>query len=526
MQLVTVDRFRERVSNEADIVALCGAGISIPPPTSLPSGNALRDLCVVRLLRDDQNADLVDRLLGSPAFQALLPEAALQEVGFFAQDHIDRLISTVLSRSPANNLHRAIAERFAEVFTTNFDKCFELAGARDVHHLHGSVDRPHTLQSGRWRLGKTAEDVLGLLKRRAETSTIFVSGYSFRDIDICGALAGTNRLKLMYLSHTDEIPPMLYRMPGEVTCAVGPLESVLPQLPLPQSRDQGFEGPLGVRQPRRAAKALSLMYLFGALGEVELLSETFRLYRPDLRGRDRLRASGALADTLRGAQKFSDAYAVCLKEARLRSYKKDANLDLQSYLLTLMGLCEHEGAAHLERARSLLLQALGAMNRFGLRDHSPETPARVAVWRAKVANNLGNVERDRGRVGRAQNLYRLSIETKLTYGEESAAAQTRSNLSVLKIGLGEHDEASAGLALVVEAMKKSPEVYICRSAIYDNAIALLQSAGLPTERVTFGSVGLDEIQQLLTGEGRLTADLQAILDSLRELQEILSKLGY
>jgi len=96
MHLVDVAEFRTILSRESNVVALCGAGISMFAPTSLPSGNQLRDICVRELLQDDLSDHLVNRLLRSPAYQALLPEAVLQEIGYFAQTEVDRLIARTL----------------------------------------------------------------------------------------------------------------------------------------------------------------------------------------------------------------------------------------------------------------------------------------------------------------------------------------------------------------------------------------------------------------------------------------------
>ena len=508
---------------EAGAIALCGAGISMPPPTSLPSGNALRDICVSHLLREDKNSELVDRLLGSPAYQALLPEAVLQEVGYFAQDHIDRLLSVLLSMSTPNPLHGSISDRFTEIFTTNFDNCFELSGAQKVHHLHGSINQPASLQSGLWRLGKTAVGAMEAFKERAQTSTIFVTGYSLRDADVCTALAASSSLKLMYLSYTTETPRILATLPGEVTCAIGGLEQVLP---LRIAAEVAVRRPdVRVRQPAQGLKALALMYLYGTLGDTDALRELQTLYRAHLKGRDLLRAKGVLADTLRASQRFTEAFNVCLGATKLPSYRRDSNLDLQSYLLTLMGLCEHEGSAHRDRARSLFRRALRAMNEFGRRDRAAQTPVRVAVWRAKIANNLGNVERDEGRHLRAEKLYRLSINAKLAHGEEGAAAQTYSNLSVLQIDLGRLEEASRSLTPVLEAMHKSPEAYLCRSAIYDNVIALVHHLGGPIENVVFGAVNIDEVEYFARGSVDDVPAALTIVDQLRDLQMILNRLS-
>lgn len=522
MRLVGIEEFRTRLAAEVDVVALCGAGISMPAPTALPSGNELRDICVETLIKDDVCSEFVDRLLRSAAYTALLPEAVLQEVGFFAQIHIDRLIARGLSTASPNQLHRAISARFDEIFTTNFETCFERAGARNVYHLHGSVDNPNTLQSGIWRLGRTSVDALQLFKSRAHASTIFVAGYSLRDSDVLGALAASSSLKIMYLSHTADIPPVLSRMSGHVIIAIGSLDKVL-MFEDASTASVPIRFPK-LRQPAISARALALMYLYGTLGDVESIEKLITLYKKHLNGRYLLRALGVLADTLRAAQRFEEAFAACQRAASLPSYNRDSNLDLQSYILTLMALCEHEGSAHLEPARLLLLKSLSAMNRFGRRDLKPETPQRVAVWRAKIANNLGNVERDAGRFHRAEKLYRFSIDAKISHSEEGAAAQSFSNLGALQITTGRFHEARMSLGRVVEAMEKSPQIYICRTAIYDNALAIAQTLDCAPDCIAFDNTRLIDVRTMIREKAGDLPILIEIVEILESLQTIIDRL--
>ena len=123
-------------------VTLCGAGISMIPPTVLPSGNQLRDWCVASLLSDSCSESLVKKILASSAYHELLPESILQDISLFCSQHVDRFISRSLSSRAYNCLHSFMSREFDEIYTTNFDLCFERAGAGRVIHLHGSVVLP------------------------------------------------------------------------------------------------------------------------------------------------------------------------------------------------------------------------------------------------------------------------------------------------------------------------------------------------------------------------------------------------
>src|SRR5436190_16396012 len=113
---------------------LCGAGVSMIPPTSFPSGNQLRDLCIRSLVSDQRLSRSATSLIKRSAFQAMLPELVLEDVFLAAPTFVDTFMSRSLSNSTPNAVHEAISRQFASVFITNFDLCFEKAGAKVVNH--------------------------------------------------------------------------------------------------------------------------------------------------------------------------------------------------------------------------------------------------------------------------------------------------------------------------------------------------------------------------------------------------------
>ena len=425
--ILRVDMRRMRSLVPEDALILCGAGISIPSPTSLPAGDALRNQTITMLLQDRENADLVDRLMDSPRFRAMLPEAALQEVAYFAPSHVDRFVSRCLGNIPSNHIHRLIADRFSIVFTTNFDLCLEACGAKTVHHLHGSVDRPNSLQNRLWRIGKTEQTSLSALSAILPGTTLLVVGYSMRDLDVFSAIASLTDLKIGYLSFDGEIPSAMHQLQCDIVWAQGTLMDLYEQAEV-QAADCA-RCPPSVSQPKLSAKALSLLYLASTIGDLELFQEFYSFYATRLTGKLQLRAMAIYADTLRAGQRFEAALEVCRRAKKLSGYRRSSNLDVVSNILGIEALVEDEGGGDKIRARSLIRKAFGAMKKFGRLSKALSTPSRVAVWRAKLANNLGNLERNLGNFRRAEFLYRYSMRIKLEFSEEVAAAQTASNIS-------------------------------------------------------------------------------------------------
>jgi hypothetical protein len=80
LRFTTLDRFRMILDRQinANVVVLAGAGVSMIPPTVLPSGDSLRDECVRHLLSDGTSRRVIRRLLRTPAYRSLLPEAKAQ----------------------------------------------------------------------------------------------------------------------------------------------------------------------------------------------------------------------------------------------------------------------------------------------------------------------------------------------------------------------------------------------------------------------------------------------------------------
>src|SRR5579864_4147934 len=132
IRLTPLNRLRKTLDGHIStgVVVLAGAGVSMVPPTSLPSGDALRDHCVRCLLSDPTSRKVVRLLLHTPAFRAFLPEAVLQLMGSTVGSRLDLFIKKVLSSAAPNVVHKALVGRGYRIFTTNFDTCFGGSGRR------------------------------------------------------------------------------------------------------------------------------------------------------------------------------------------------------------------------------------------------------------------------------------------------------------------------------------------------------------------------------------------------------------
>lgn len=177
----------------ADVV-FTGAGVSMGPPTALPSG---ADLTAVAWQAVRESL---------PDYQAVLSDAAevistptASDDGGLRLEHLMNLIDRVRADRPLveiydlvkggqpNELHALIAELPAQVATVNMDLLHEAAspGGVNVMHLHGDVDHED-------RISTTIEQYLiGVPDALAEPFVdaiagrrVLVVGWGSRDLDI------------------------------------------------------------------------------------------------------------------------------------------------------------------------------------------------------------------------------------------------------------------------------------------------------------------------------------------------------
>src|ERR1044071_762568 len=104
--------FRKSVLLDKNLNVLCGAGISMIAPTVLPSGNQLRDQCVQVLLSDHLSRKFIKKMMRDRAYQDLLPESVLQDIGSFASIALDRLMSRLLTDVTPNAAHHHLARTY------------------------------------------------------------------------------------------------------------------------------------------------------------------------------------------------------------------------------------------------------------------------------------------------------------------------------------------------------------------------------------------------------------------------------
>lgn len=454
--------------------------MSMLPPTSLPSGDRLRDTCVERLLSDRLSSRVVRELLRTTTYRALLPEAVLQLLGSTVGTPLDRLMRQFLQTSPPNLVHRALVRLRCRLFTTNFDLCLEAAGCKQTWHLHGSIARLGSLQNQLYRLGKTALAEAAQFEKVIDGRALLIVGYSLRDDDIVGLIRSHRPSQLLYLSFNGTIPQALRRLTCNTAVATGSLEALFRLAPPPMPAMPRKMIPLTIRLPalKHRVNALLRICSRAALYDVQLM--LLRKYLPRLRGRPKLLAMCELADSLRLAKRYAEAENLARQVIGYPSTRIGPARDAFSTTLVQLGLIALDrGDTDFDRIESLFRQALEVFEELVASEAPGKYDAENDIWRSRIFNNLGLVLAARRDYAASINMYRRSLALKARHHERYGIAQTHANLAKLEICMGQLAAAARLLDLLCQELIELPDAFICSDAVIGCLSALRDTKLLP-----------------------------------------------
>ncbi len=494
------------------------------PPTLLPSGDQLRDMCIEHLLMDDTSRRVVRRLLRTPGYRGLLPEAVLQMIGSTVGKRLDMYMSQVLRFSAPNLIHRALAESKYRVFTTNFDLCLEKAGTRQAWHLHGSIKRPEGLQNQLYRLGKTAHTEatrLGILIRQR---ALLVIGYSFRDDDIVNMIVRHPPTQLLYLSFDGTIPQALRELPCDVVVSKGSVQKLLRVTPPDLVRTSPLRLFPTTRLPAVRHRANALIRICSRAGLYDEQLKVLHAYLPKLHGRQRLLAMCEVADSLRLARRYAVAEHLAQKILRDRFAQVASCRDVMSTALVQCGLVALDrGDTDFDKIESLFRQGLQVFEELVTTETPGKYEAENDIWRARIFNNLGLVLAARAKYGTSMEMYQRSLRLKARHHDRYGIAQTYANLAKVQILAGDVNAAVTSMGLLVDQLARIPDAYICADAIAGCLTALRDSKRL-TVNIRNPSAASARSEQwwqkLLLQSHSSSRPIRRILANLRQLSSI------
>lgn len=466
IRLTPLNRLRKTLDGHIStgVVVLAGAGVSMVPPTSLPSGDALRDHCVRCLLSDPTSRKVVRLLLHTPAFLAFLPEAVLQLMGSTVGSRLDLFIKKVLSSAAPNVVHKALVGRGYRIFTTNFDTCFEAAGGVNTRHLHGSILRLDTLQNQLYRLGKTALQETKLFARAVSGKVLLVLGYSFRDDDIVKLVESNAPAQILYLSFDGTIPPALLKSKSAVMVSKGTAQELLSVMLHPAASPLRRCPP--ARLPAVRHRANALLRICSRAGLYTIESRVLRAYLPRLHGRAKLLAMCEVADSLRKARQFSRAKDLADSVLSDPAARIPSSRDAVSTALVQCGLIALDrGDKDYDRIEAFFQNGLKVFEELVASEPPGTFEAENDIWRARILNNLGLVSLARGAYRQSVLQFTQSVDLKTRHHERYGVTQTYANLAKAQILQSRLSAAATTLGRLLAESNLTPDPYICADTI-------------------------------------------------------------
>src|SRR5438034_9023610 len=141
----------QRCVHKRDVTFLVGAGISMLPPSCLPSGFALIDAAVSGICTIRQLANYYRRIKMHPRYHTIAPEILFQRFYACLDEPTFTSFFDVLRDATPNPMHSVLAtlslSHRLPILTTNFDRLIERASrpSTPIVHLHGDLEKPMTM---------------------------------------------------------------------------------------------------------------------------------------------------------------------------------------------------------------------------------------------------------------------------------------------------------------------------------------------------------------------------------------------
>lgn len=474
LETVSLEDLRHDIKIARNVIILCGAGVSMISPTDLPSGDTLRDICVRELLLDSVSASAIHQLLATPAYRALLPEAVLQLMGSTIGKPLDSFIARLLKKVQANDVHHYIARMFSRIFTTNFDLCFERAGAKGVLHLHGSIKDPESMQSQVFRLGKTSMRENNIFQRAVYGRVLLVVGYSLRDNDVIKSLNDYPPKLILYLSFDGSPPETHRRIRCTFHLAKGSAEELFGvQYQTKLTTSRRLVGVPSRKIPPLKNRVNALLRICSRAARYDLALTLIKLYRPFLSGRSKLAAICEVADNLRISQRFEEAIQLCHEVLNDPSAKRLTSADMVSTAYVELGLCDLDrGSRDFDSIEKHFMTALEVFNALVEKEGGKRYVVENDIWRARIFNNLGLVYAAKDDHKKSIEYFMKSLKIKERHHERYGYAQTLSNVAKVQISAGHTKRAVDALSRVIDIMREVPDPYICQDAVIEMLFVL------------------------------------------------------
>lgn len=430
---------------------LIGAGVSTLRPTSLPSGHALKEMCVKGIAVGNAFLTALGRRIArTPRFRTTTPEVMFQSIFEVLQDRLMPFFE-VLRTSSCNAGHRTLAVLNSSLgqplVTTNFDSLLEFAGAHQVLHLHGTLNNHSQLVFRVNQVGTGLEtSISSTFRNLIENRTLYVMGYSGADRDVIEVLRSSSCARVVWFIHPRDrtnvselhgsldIPQPCAFVAVDLAFVFRDLARLfkVPSPRGPRSMPPNFRTALKkwngtiLRAEHWACVARILMVTEDYAGACSVFIKGSKYPSGTLREAWFLNEA---ANAMKIAGKFSLARSLAERAIAQNTHPIDHGAHAGS--LNLVGLCFLEemksdprhAIAYFRRARAAALRSLW---------DEPIGPnkERIQLFIARIDNNIGLAYQHLNQLAKAIRFYKRSVAMKKELGDLIGLARTSSSISI------------------------------------------------------------------------------------------------
>lgn len=496
-----------------DCCFLVGAGVSMLPPTQLPSGPELRDMAVQAVLfRESENSPIWENLLfKNTRYKEMIPELAFESIFAALGEKLFPFFELLRFTRP-NHAHAILghlcAERRIPIMTTNFENLIEqrTPGRGTVVHLHGELsDIPEMMtrisQVGRGLPQRTRDTAVSLLKQRK----LYVFGYSGNDRDVISMICSARPKKVIWCARSLPLRQSsnIERI-GNVHIFQADLNQVFLDVQrriLPRLRTDGAPtNSLEIRNQRAAhirdwsATVNSTerrVFTVKILYDVGEYAGSAKLCRDAVRAKDTTTQFSVpyflneAGEAMRHAGRFAAVRRYCLQAIRRQSRPPDRSRLASS--LNLMGLMYLEQRVpQLQPALRYFIKTRKLLYRL-LRSDSTSIE-KHQIFLAMVENNLGMVYDERGDSFRAAKHHRNSLRLAKRWGDILAECYSQINLSLAYLKGGKRGRSAFwrkqalgnieryGFAFQKAYLDRQTGELLCKQGLHRTGLPLLKQA--------------------------------------------------
>jgi len=439
---------------------LVGAGISMLPPCSLPSGAELKNLALECLLGHQDLINYAKKIKNHTKYINIVPEVLFQRFYEALREELYPFFN-VLNYANTNLAHKSLAyisnQYDLKIFTTNFDLLIEeyLNLKTKVIHLHGSLNDLSQMMIRINQVGRGIElNFKNILKKEIYEKSLYILGYSGNDKDIIDAINGckVNKIYWFVRSNTDNfVLNNINRLNSTFECIVTECDLVDLFNSLSAYFSIGNIDPKSIRdfhdlQSKRLSHVTTLSRTintadkFACYGKVFFeLEEYITSSNVFIKAANKNFDKGIhnkywfyaeAANCMRIIGDFEKGFEYAKKVIDDNNSKNYLNVLAASYNNYGLLLLEKENPEPKESVK-YFKKAIKALDKFSKTIEGKKWTEGINIFKARMLNNLGLACENTDDFANSLEYYKSSLKIKQKIGDLIGISQTSANIAIL-----------------------------------------------------------------------------------------------